>query len=899
MAGSTSIYPLSPAHILLLAVNFASTPDLESLTALKNLHPRVLTPQKTLTVLLFLPESLHPSVYIPLLDSILNDVESHANSPKNDTHEARSKVEVDTSAVSELSEKAAQHRLDRLLETVPKFNAQEHAGEAEQQNLVAAWLLSRSKNIDTETGMLSLVETLLTPFIGRLPTVKAYFNGTVKVLSRLIYEHHHTGDGLPIGEESEREEPGNITSVVAGSLTQFEALPSTIGVKQLLSKTSQRTVVRDLEILAIPYLRYRERDAKLDGWKVVWEWLVSQGIRTNYEVYMNWDGPQGCGEEEEALMAQYASTGMAACYLCREIGPEIWDMMKKIQGRIVEVLGLRQFHTGIISAKFNKEVYLRSLTPKPTLTDFLSTRNALIIPNLESLDLLGYLIASAGMLSLPLYSAAQIRLSGTKEEQRTVLVRFVRNGNWMKRTDPEWKHVIEATRWMRSPAGIFEQLTEEECEEILARGLLSASKFKIMEDIYVKNPVSRPLGLQKLEKIVLEAFQEFYDNASNGNKTRGGMKNAQLVLQILYPSYSTSLALTRASRLLNATHALSFYSLTLTPGVPLLPVQIRINSDPVSLLGRLLDQNASLYHQLNKLVPLAKDLYFGTAQVKPRTPTEQQNEEEEVERRVLGMCIETALAEDDFDTAYSLTKSRLKTPEGKAAPSKDVDGGQHDESAWKACFQAGRYRSHRLPQRDDDALKRLEMQMELLAEALRTCPAVACNQVLSEWMRKESEMASVLLREAEEDEAHAAAAHRVLSANSNIIGGLPGGWGSNTSLLASTVPKNTQEIKIPSTTVGESEAPMGLFAVAAGAAKALGSSVRPPGVPRSSGSQPGVNVISRPQEAAFLSPSLPPNMGGSPPQKQRKRDIVGGMVTSGLASSIGWVLGAQPNAGGK
>lgn len=29
-----------------------------------------------------------------------------------------------------------------------------------------------------------------------------------------------------------------------------------------------------------------------------------------------------------------------------------------------------------------------------------------------------------------------------------------------------------------------------------------------------------------LEKIILEAFYRFYDNATNGNRTRGGMKNA-------------------------------------------------------------------------------------------------------------------------------------------------------------------------------------------------------------------------------------------------------------------------------------------------------------------------------------------------------------------------------------
>jgi len=29
-----------------------------------------------------------------------------------------------------------------------------------------------------------------------------------------------------------------------------------------------------------------------------------------------------------------------------------------------------------------------------------------------------------------------------------------------------------------------------------------------------------------LEKTILDAFYRFYDNATNGNRTRGGMKNA-------------------------------------------------------------------------------------------------------------------------------------------------------------------------------------------------------------------------------------------------------------------------------------------------------------------------------------------------------------------------------------
>ncbi|KAF8430002.1 Sec39 domain-containing protein [Tirmania nivea] len=876
MAGSTSLYALSPAHVLLLAINFASASDLESFISLKCLHPKVLTPAVTLTILLFLPESLQPSTYVPILDSILGGPEAYSTgTDKNSLKQ----VEVDTSSVADLSEKIVQAKVERLLSVVPTLSSGDNG--MGHQELVSEWLQIRARNIDTETGMLSLVESLLSPFVEKLKKVDAYYNGTVKVLSRLVYEYDKSVESS-IGEESRDEE--TVRKLTRG-LIQFEALPVSSGVKQLLSRTSNDTVIRDIITLIIPYLCYRDTNTKMQGWRVVWEWLVSQDLRMNYEAFTNWGGPQGCGEGEDILMRQYSSTGMAACYLCKEVGEDIWAMMDKIQKRIVEVLGQWNLQPPI-SQKFERDLYAGHLKPKPTTSELLSRDNKLTTPTLESLDLLGYLIYAAHLLSLPLYFTARIRISGTKDEQKAVLVRYVRSGNWMKRTDAEWIKIVEAARWLRVPAGVFEQLTEQNLEEVLARGLMSAAKFKIVEDIYVKDPAHRGvLGVKKLEEVIIDAFQEFYDNASNGNMTRGGMKDAQLALQVLYPAYSKSPALTRAFRLLNATHALSFYSLTLTPGVPLLPVQVRINPDPLSLLGRLLDQNPALYLQQDKLVPLAKDLYFGTAPTKPRSIVEEQHEEGEVERRVLGMCIETAIAEDDFDTAYSLTKSRLKTPEGNSISQKDGDGDQHDESAWKACFQAGRYRSHQPPRREDDALKRLEMQMELLAEALRSCPAVACNQVLSEWMRKEDEMASLLLKEAEEDEAHAAAALRGSSVKPSMIGVLPGGWNSSTSLQY-----GRQEKRMTGTMVGESEAPMGLFAVAAGAAKALSSSVRPLGVPRSNAS---AKEQGRPMVGTPSPPPSPASMGGSPPQRQRKRDI----LTSGLASGLGWVLGAQPTAG--
>jgi hypothetical protein len=51
--------------------------------------------------------------------------------------------------------------------------------------------------------------------------------------------------------------------------------------------------------------------------------------------------------------------------------------------------------------------------------------------------------------------------------------------------------------------------------------------YRLALDIYVQAPVSeRPLPPSQVEKVVIDAVLASYDNASNGNKTRGGIKKA-------------------------------------------------------------------------------------------------------------------------------------------------------------------------------------------------------------------------------------------------------------------------------------------------------------------------------------------------------------------------------------
>ena len=74
------------------------------------------------------------------------------------------------------------------------------------------------------------------------------------------------------------------------------------------------------------------------------------------------------------------------------------------------------------------------------------------------------------------------------------------------------------------------------------------------------------------------------------------------------PYFPQSIGLRQAAALISATHALSFYSLTLQHGVPFQPVSIRVSQDPISLIGKVLEQNSSSYTQLDDLVGIAQNL---------------------------------------------------------------------------------------------------------------------------------------------------------------------------------------------------------------------------------------------------------------------------------------------------
>ena len=324
---------------------------------------------------------------------------------------------------------------------------------------------------------------------------------------------------------------------------------------------------------------------------------------------------------------------------------------------------------------------------------------------------------------------------------------------------------------------------------------------------------------------------------------------------------------------------MSFYSLTLQHGVPFKPVNIRAHKDPISLVEKILHQNRHSYTKIDDLLEIGSNLVSAGITQSIQDPSTKQLDQENVDqehvmvsRRITAMAIESALDEGDFDTAYSYVVNRLPPPDiSYSSKSKaSADSLIADDISWQAAYQAGK---HPTKSNGPSALRRLEQRMELLSQALLLAPPSALSEILLVWRQCEEKMTTQMAQEMEEEEKWDDRGDRRI----------PGGYSLESS-------PEIQKPREPSRNAMNEEAPMGLFDVAKGAAAALSKNAFPLRNPRNSGS--AVPIKTSHERVISTGGSDGGSFSGAESEgRVRKRDMVSNMVTGGLVSGIGWVIG--------
>ena len=368
-----------------------------------------------------------------------------------------------------------------------------------------------------------------------------------------------------------------------------------------------------------------------------------------------------------------------------------------------------------------------------------------------------------------------------------------------------------------------------------------------------------------------------------------------------------------------ATHALSFYSLILQHGVPFQPVSIRVSQDPIGLISKVLEQNPRSYTKVDDLIAIGQNLVSAGLPVEPTEGNLDELDErldgaevlaikrKDAERRVTFMAIEAALSEDDFETAYSYIVSRLtpsnadiivpnntKSKHVRNASTSSTTAPNNDDVSWRAAFLAGRYRPATA---SPPTLRRLEQRTELLSLALLLAPTSALTDILSAWRRCEEEMTALQLSQAQEEEEFDDRADRREVAPS----GLPGHF-----VLPDEQPQMLlgQKRREMGRRGGEEDAPVSMFDLTRSAARAFSRNAFPlggggGGAAAKGGNEAGGTRGSTSEDtsrdmAASVDSLGSVGSGETEQQRVRRRDMVTNAVSGGLASGLGWVLGATP-----
>ncbi|MCJ1454761.1 hypothetical protein MMC28_005114 [Mycoblastus sanguinarius] len=911
----------SPAYVVLEAVRHTSNADIAALRQLRARRPEVLKLDLVLRILLtYLPEGTDPELYV----DILRDLSSAQSS--------------DGAEVLSSSPAPLEHDINedeaRLWVRKLHLTALVDPQSQDDQNAdpLTLYLLRQAQKIDAETGSLDLVSQLLEPFVNHSEILRTWMISNLLPLLRLNYEYY-------------------VQSGPSFSLDNFEKLDGNVAIQSLLSRAAQRNeqrdprdIGRDLRGLVGPWMygentrkrrkiAHRKRrkssiaatslagiDKNTEGkqgsseWSHVNEWLVDLGLRDfprTVDAVTQWDGPRdvdygdwGDGaqlEDEEELQnttMRYVQACLATLYATNDSSLETIIGSHRILLRVAKLMNLdeppdlKRSDTPIISGV--SEEYLRSLSQAHLLHNaFLQQQNPFTSPGSSSLSLFNLFLASCyKLLNLgnikTSRSLAELAIFGNEADQMAELRKTLHRLKAEKMEENVWASVRRQVLWLRNwewhpeasekTCGVFSKVAKPDVEDELLRAMVDGSCYSLAADIYCQQ-ANLPLPMSTVEKTLLSAALSSYDAASNGNRTRGGVRKASDIISAFRNYFPQSASFAETSALLSATHAMSFYSLTLQHGVPFQPVNIRAHKDPMSLIGRILEQNPRSYTHLDDLLEIGQNLVAAglTQQAQgSSTTTDPDQQALLARRRITRMAIEAALEEDDFETAYSYVINRLSTadhatPSLPNIPEQTITA--HDDISWRAAYQAGRYPTG-ISSRS--TLRRLEQRMELLSQALLLAPPSALSEVLTVWQKCEQEMAAQIAREAREEQQWNERGDRKV----------PGEFAADLSPVA-------QKARDPTRGALIEEAPIGLFDVARGAAAALSKNAFPlRGAQKAGSDVPSKDSHGRPLSMASAGSSDDGSGSGSGGTgRVRKRDMVSNMVTGGLASGIGWVIG--------
>lgn len=968
---------LSPAKAVLLAVQAATKADIATLRTLIATCPGTLNPIILRILLTFLPESIESSAYVQLLIDFVSgnikkdDDSSIDESPLNGISEAEAakkvrKLRLLPLRMQDACTDAPEDALTLFL-LHRAYRVDEETGLITQlPNLIAPFL----------GGSEYLRGWMLGTLVPLLRLNYEYHPSTDGTQSLKWFEELDTANALRFllsrTVSSEASDDWNKQSIVRD--IKGLAGPWLYGNNHY--KRRRVTSGRRASQTAAEILNQRSTSESPYGdWDAMFSWISQQASVSSTaiaELVASWMNVHdvdlgGYGDPEalltpddsEALGGHYDHCALTSAYRIPESSlPTLTDAHRilsvisrrlndepipTLQAAAAMLLPVQEFADESKSVKeqirdliikLRNEDNTYSAPPNPELLNFF-----------QALLTSTYLLLRSATEPPSIEETAHLLLKPDSRRQHDLLDDYLTNtaiaaaGDdkiWLRRRNEIlWLHdwglpLVDEEGTYQTGRGPLGQIPRAFVHTAILQSLIANTRFALARQIY-EEAEDRPLDKDVLSTTILKVAMDTFQKANNPNKTQGGIKQSLDILNAFPLTFAESVPGARLGHLAEAMHVMRSYRLILDNNEPWKPSVLLTHGDPLAIVEKVLAQNTRRYPKLDEF------LYFGEQVVKAGLTVRdkkgavtldddaQLQEQLDIAKwRITAMCIDAALSEDDFETAYSYVVNRLPSMAGEAyirpSPAEERDQppsqtptpmSEHPQSpmfevlpsgvmatpppktldswSWPAAFRTGKYQlnaytlkpSHVGNSSANPQIRHLEQRMECLGQALLLAPPSALQEILNVFRRCEEEWDVRIREEAEQEEKWDERAEEVV---------LPGTWGEEQPISMAREGAATSQAK---GRVGEG--PMSLFDLTRASAERAQKSLKALNIGVPVGLGRGENASGRGSDARMSMDSQGSGhsgQGGVSGNTVRKRDQLRSAAVGTLAGGIGWLIGA-------
>ncbi|CAD0113855.1 unnamed protein product [Aureobasidium uvarum] len=854
----TEAKALSSAQCILLTVHYASEANIRALHAFTPLRLDVLSPELVLRIVLsYMPETLDPTLYTTYVREVATRIYLEQREP----------LEVDTAPVASLSPDQAQGRVNKL--SIADLSPPAFPPHA-PNDLLTRFVVHRANRIDNETGLLALVPRLAEPFLDTNDFLRTWYVSVVLPLLRLRYDYYPDNKDPPTLSAFEKLDGQQGIDLLLDNVTNLEhEITSATGSEGLVardtramvgpwmyghterkrrrldnkqsSKPTEQDVVRSPPRTAFIKLDGVSKDDKTGhDWEYVFEWMVHNAV-TNFPLVTNlieeWDGP--------------GDVDLGGFHNPQDYLDD--DTQSKLE---------RQYAQAAFASCYAAEA------DSPETIDGAH----------------GILVRLAQLLDFepPPELATSVKQLPKVDKHAELL------------------HATDSTIYLEPDVLLRPEhpLATPKLETYMLLQMTVYSAYQLSglgHSISILNVAKLRFFSDQDEQLAL-LLKILHGLAARGKRDEQQWQHDHDILLWLW---NWNIELEDQGRkgagIFGRIEKTVIERELLKHGVPFQPVNIRASLDPLSLLPKLLEQNANSYTKLDDLIGIGRNLIAAGLPLRNadgdlidrslESDVDKQTKLSVAEKRVIYMCVEASLTVGDFETAYSYVVNRLAPQDTiPSSTTEEHSGVQEDDVSWRAAFLAGRYRPQSNAQ---PTLRRLDQRTELLSLALLLAPPASLSEVLNIWRRCEEETNALLAAETEAEEDFDDRADKRIS--------VPGGFAdvSTEGMVFGQPRREVGRSNAEARRGADEEAPMGLFDVARGAAKAFSRNAFPlrggAGASAASQQQQSQMYVQQPDSTGEAV-----HEGMDDAGRVRRRDMIANTVTGGLASGIGWMLGATP-----